>query len=126
MEWDSIVALQPTDAGAELPLTEASFLILLSLAERPMHGYLIMQTINTVFRTGFKMGPGTLYRTLQLQTRSGLIKEVESDDAEVDDSRRRYYAITPRGRAVARQELDRLRTLYALAKVRIGHSHADA
>ncbi len=120
------MASQPADAGADLPLTEASFLILLSLAERPMHGYLIMQTINTIFRTGFRIGPGTLYRTLQLQTKTGLIKEVEADEPEADESRRRYYAITARGRAVARQELERLRLLYALAKVRIGQTHADA
>lgn len=119
------MAPQPIEAGSDLPLTEASFLILLSLAERPMHGYLIMQTINTIFRTGFKIGPGTLYRTLQLQSKGGLIKEVDSGEPDADESRRRYYAITPRGRAVARQELERLRMLYALAKVRIGQSHAD-
>lgn len=111
------------DTGTETPLTEASFLILLSLAERPMHGYLIMQTINTVFRTGFKMGPGTLYRTLQMQTKDGLIAEVEVDDDGDDDSRRRYYAITPRGRGIAQKELERLHVLYSLAKVRIGAFH---
>lgn len=119
------MATQPAEPGNDLPLTEASFLILLALAERPMHGYLIMQTINTVFRTGFKIGPGTLYRTLQLQTRGGLIREVDSDEPDADDSRRRSYALTPRGRALARQELERLRMLYSLAKVRIGQTHAD-
>ncbi len=111
--------------AAEPQLTEASFLILLSLTERPMHGYLIMQTINTVFRTGLRMGPGTLYRTLQVQTRSGLIKSVDSGEEDADDSRRHLYAITPLGRGVARRELERLRVLYALAKVRIGASNDD-
>ena len=106
------------------PLTEAGFLILLSLTDRPLHGYLIMQTINTVFRTGFRMGPGTLYRTLQLQTKSGLIEEVDGDvAADADDSRRRYYALTPRGRTVVREELDRLQVLCNLASVRLRALH---
>jgi hypothetical protein len=41
------VAPKPTDIDAEVPLMEASFLILLALTEKPMHGYLITQTINS-------------------------------------------------------------------------------
>jgi DNA-binding PadR family transcriptional regulator len=113
------------DIETELPLTEASFLILLALTEQPMHGYVIMQTINLVFRTGMQMGPGTLYRTLQLQLKSGLIREVEGE-ADSEDPRRRYYSITRRGREIARKELARLRALWRLGNVRIGASHADA
>ena len=121
-----VVASHADEADAHAPLTEAGFLILLSLAERPMHGYLIMQTVNTVFRTGFKMGPGTLYRTLQVQTRAGLIREIASAAHEADDARRRLYAITPAGRQAARRESERLRTLHALAKARIGLASVDA
>ena len=120
-----MAARQP-DSASELPLTEAGFLILLALVEQPMHGYLIMQTINLVFRTGFQMGPGTLYRTLQLQLKAGLIRETETEADDNDDPRRRYYAITRRGREVARKELSRLRVLYRLAAVRLGATHADA
>jgi DNA-binding PadR family transcriptional regulator len=119
------VAAKPTDLDADLPLTEASFLILLALAEQPMHGYLIMQTINLVFRAGTQMGPGTLYRTLQLQLKNGLIQEVEGE-ADSEDPRRRHYSITKRGREVARKELMRLRALWRLGNVRLGASHADA
>ena len=114
-----------TEGIPELPLTEAGFLILLALTEQPLHGYLIMQTINTVFRTGFRIGPGTLYRTLQLQSKSGLIKEVMVGNEDADDTRRRYYAITPRGRSVMQRELQRLTVLCKLAKVRIEASYAD-
>lgn len=122
--YHAAMTVQPHDADA--PLTEAGFLILLALAEGPMHGYRIMRTINSVFRTGFRMGPGTLYRTLQLQTKLGLIAEIDDGEPGPDDSRRRSYALTPRGRALARREMERLRTLHALAKARIGLSHADA
>lgn len=118
------MALKQPEGIFDLPLTEAGFLILLALAEQPLHGYLIMQTINTVFRTGFRIGPGTLYRTLQLQCKAGLIKEVVGNE-DTDDNRRRYYAITPRGRSVSRKELQRLHVLCKLAKVRIGASYAD-
>lgn len=118
------MTVQPHDSDA--PLTEAGFLILLALAEGPMHGYRIMRTINSAFRTGFRMGPGTLYRTLQLQTKLGLIAEIDDGEPDPDDSRRRSYALTPRGRALARREMERLRTLHALAKARIGMTHADA
>ena len=123
------MAARPADIDTELPLTEASFLILLALADQPMHGYLIMQTINLVLRAGNRnvgtqMGPGTLYRTLQLQLRSGLIRELENGDG--DDPRRRYYGITRRGRDVARRELTRLKALCRLGSVRLGASHADA
>jgi DNA-binding PadR family transcriptional regulator len=120
------MAAASSGGADDLPLTEAGFLILLALAEQPMHGYLIMQTINLVFRTGFQMGPGTLYRTLQLQLKAGLIREIDNDAGDNDDPRRRYYAITRRGREVARTELARLRVLYRLANVRLGASHADA
>jgi DNA-binding PadR family transcriptional regulator len=120
------VTARPTDIEAELPLTEASFLILLALAEQPMHGYLIMQTINLVFRTSLQMGPGTLYRTLQLQLKGGLIREFEGEAENGEDPRRRNYAITRRGREIARRELARLRALWRLGNVRMGASHADA
>ena len=120
------MAQKPIDAGAELPLTEPSYLILLALAERPMHGYLIMQTINTVFRTGFQMGPGTLYRTLHLQLKGGLIRETDDSGSNSDDPRRRYYSITRRGQEVARQELQRLRALYRLGNARIGATYAES
>ncbi len=119
------MAPKPPEGMSDLPLTEAGFLILLALTEQPLHGYLIMQTINTVFRTGFRIGPGTLYRTLQLQCKADLIKEVVVGNEETDDNRRRYYAITPRGRSVMQEELQRLQVLCKLAKVRIEASYAD-
>src|SRR5260370_38639677 len=99
------MAQKPMDAGAELPLTEPSYLILLALAERPMHGYLIMQTINTAFRTGFQRGPGTLYRTLQPQLKAGLTRETDEADGNTDDPRPRYSSIPHRSRDRAAQDI---------------------
>jgi hypothetical protein len=49
----------------------------------------------------------------------GLIVEARKRPAPpLDDERRRYYSITPFGRAVARAELYRLTQLVRLAKAR--------
>ena len=52
-----------------LPLTPALFHILLSLADRELHGYDIMREVDE--RTGGKMrlGPGTLYGSIKRMLR---------------------------------------------------------
>jgi DNA-binding PadR family transcriptional regulator len=114
-----------SEREAETPLdpillTEPGYLILLSLMPQPAHGYRIMQIINDMFRTGFKMGPGTLYRTLQRLTTEALIDEIETPQGEeADVDRRRAYRLTAKGVAAARAETQRLETLVRLAKVQL-------
>jgi DNA-binding PadR family transcriptional regulator len=110
-------SLRQVDAPA---LTEAGYLILLSLAGGATHGYRIMQVINDVFRTELKIGPGTLYRTLQRLTTDGLIEEVEaSGDEDADAERRRAYRLSPRGLTAARAEMRRLDVLVRLGKAQL-------
>ena len=100
-----------------LPLAPASFHILVSLAEVDRHGYAIIQDISSRTDGAVRLGAGTLYRTIQRLLEDGLI--VESGDRpspEDDDERRRYYRITPFGRAVARAEAGRLENLVKLAR----------
>lgn len=100
-----------------LPLPEATFHILLALAENDRHGYGILQDVAA--RTGgrVRLGAGTLYRTIQRLLEQGLIRETrERPPAEEDDDRRRYYRLTPAGREAARAELTRLRELVELAR----------
>jgi DNA-binding PadR family transcriptional regulator len=106
-----------------LILTEPGYVILVALLARPAHGYRIMQMINDVFRTGLRLGPGTLYRTLQRLTAAGLIDEVEAvDDGE--DERRRAYCLTPKGREAVQAEVRRLDMLVKLAKAQGAMSRA--
>jgi DNA-binding PadR family transcriptional regulator len=64
-----------------------------------------------------RLGAGTLYRSIQRLLEQGLIVETDDRPApELDDERRRYYEITPRGRAAARAEAARLTRLVALAR----------
>ena len=58
-----------------------------------------------------KMGPGTLYGTLNRLVDDGLIVETTDRVERSESERRRYYELTPNGRAVALAELARVQTL---------------
>lgn len=110
-----------TDRG---PLTPASFHILLALADGDKHGYGIMLEVARFTEGTTRLGPGTLYRSVQHLLASGLITEAdERPDPALDDERRRYYRLTPRGAAAARAELGRLERLVQFGAARgLGHS----
>jgi DNA-binding PadR family transcriptional regulator len=105
----------PTDPLPPLP--PAAFHILVALADDDRHGYAIIQEVAA--RTGGEvtLSAGTLYRSIQRLLEQGLILETDERPApEFDDQRRRYYRITPRGRAAARAEARRLERLVQLAR----------
>ena len=105
------------DPEALLPLAPAAFHILVALAEEDRHGYAIMELVAERTRRAVKLSPGTLYRTIQRLLEQGLITEPrERPSAREDDERRRYYRLTPYGRAVARAEARRLAGLVRLAQ----------
>jgi DNA-binding PadR family transcriptional regulator len=58
-----------------------------------------------------RMGPGTMYGTLNRLVADGLIVETTDRIDRVETERRRYYELTAEGRAVALAELARLQTL---------------
>lgn len=102
-----------------LPLSSAQFEILVCLADGERHGYAIKREIAE--RTGGRMelGPGSLYGAIKKLTGDGLIEESEHrPEAHLDDERRRYYLLTPEGRAVLKAEAARLRSLVELAETR--------
>jgi DNA-binding PadR family transcriptional regulator len=105
----------PDDVQRLLPLTPAVLYVLLSLVENSKHGYAIMQETAEASQGTFKMGPGTLYTTIQKLVSLQLISErIRSDP----DTRRRYYEITRLGRRLLRTELRRLSAVVRLAEDR--------
>lgn len=98
-----------------LPLPPAAFHILLALADDDRHGYAILQAVAARTDGAVRLGPGTLYRTIHRMLEQGLLVEARRRPAD-DDPRRRYYRITPFGRAVARAEARRLSDLVQLAR----------
>jgi DNA-binding PadR family transcriptional regulator len=103
----------------QTPLPRSAYLVLLALSDRPRHGLAIVDRIEDATQGRVKIGPGTLYGTLQKLESSGLIREVsEAPDPDDDDSRRRYYRLTPRGERALASETANLRMLVNAAAER--------
>jgi len=97
------------------PLPAAAFQILLSLAGEDLHGYGIMRQVEEQSGGRIRLGPGTLYSSIQALLEEKLIEEIDSPSEE---ARRRYYRLTTVGRKLARSEADRLGDLLRLARSR--------
>lgn len=99
-------------AGA---LTEAVYYILLSLLT-PMHGYGIMQNVESLSGGRVRLAAGTLYGALSTMLEKDWISALPGET----DSRRKEYQITEAGRNVLREELQRLGELYQNGKRLLG------
>ena len=107
----------PDDLQRLLPLTPAVFFILFALADGDKHGYAIMQTVSRISSSQFRMGPGTLYTTIQRLLDLGLIVETEGAGGQSDhENRRRYYKLTRTGKAVLAADLGRMESVVRLAR----------
>jgi DNA-binding PadR family transcriptional regulator len=103
-------------------MTEQAYLVLVSLAEKPRHGYGIVQTVLKLSDGARKLGAGTLYGLLDRMGSAGL---VEASGEEVVDGRlRHYYRLTDVGSAAAATETARLRALTRRARSALGTSAA--
>ena len=97
-------------------LTEPVLLVLMSLAERPRHGYSILKDIESMSDGRVQLSTGTLYGALQRLLDDGWIERVEEDNAPRD---RRTYRLTSRGRRNLQMEIERMRHLTKLASLRV-------
>ena len=112
-----LAMVSQADADALLPLPVATFHILVAVADQDRHGYAIMQDVAARTNGALKLSPGTLYGSIRRMLDDDLIVELgDHQRPDEDDERRRYYRITPFGRAVAQAEATRLATLLRQAK----------
>jgi DNA-binding PadR family transcriptional regulator len=95
---------KPRSVEKQLPLTEATFYILVALME-PQHGYAVMQDVELMSEGTVKLGPGTLYGALTNLEKSKMIRKV----GEVD--RRKIYVITEFGQEVLDGQVNRLKVM---------------
>jgi DNA-binding PadR family transcriptional regulator len=84
-----------------LPLSEATYYIMLMLVE-PMHGYGVMQQVEAETDGVVTIGPGTIYGAFSTLEKQGLIEMVRKE------GRRKVYALTDKGEAVLRCQIERL------------------
>src|SRR6478752_2864096 len=85
---------KPIPPLGQPPLTPAVFHILLALADGPRHGYAIMRAVEESAGTEMRMGPGTIYGSLQRMEEAGLVRELSPGGHE----RRRVFVLQPFGR----------------------------
>jgi DNA-binding PadR family transcriptional regulator len=125
---------RPPDAHELLPLTPVVLHILLALAEARRgdqddasgkHGYAVAQEVEAMTEGQIRMGPGTLYGSIQRMLTSGLIEEVSRKGTprarggqSADDERRRYYRVTVLGRRALELELARLARVVVVARAK--------
>jgi DNA-binding PadR family transcriptional regulator len=101
------------------PLPAAAFQILMSLADDDLHGYEIMRRVEEQTNGRTRLGPGTLYSSIQALLDAGFIAEVASrSDDSLSEARRRYYRLTAAGRKAAREEAERLADVLRVARAK--------
>lgn len=121
------------DARELLPLTPVVLHILLALADGSRadsgdgtgrHGYAVAQEVEQMTDGQIRMGPGTLYGSIQRMLTSSLIEEVTRarsggrEPSGDEDERRRYYRLTSFGRRVLELELARLARVMNVARAK--------
>jgi DNA-binding PadR family transcriptional regulator len=101
------------------PLPSVAFQILLALTDQPLHGYAIMRQVEGHTEGRIRLGPATLYGSIQTLLEAGLIEDVDApDDEDGGSERRRYYGITAAGRKIAREEAERLARVLRVARAK--------
>ncbi len=103
---------------ANLPLTEATYFILLSLAPEPKHGYAIMKDVMALSDNRVVLSTSTLYSALKRLLEQGWIERVEDPDTNETGRPRKVYRLTDLGRRILNAEVVRLRALVTAAQLR--------
>jgi DNA-binding PadR family transcriptional regulator len=106
---------RPTDSNepeALLPLSPVVFFVLFALGDGEKHGYLIMQEVAVLSDRKLRMGPATLYTTIQRLVDQLLVEETDKEAG----GRRRYYRLTRSGQELLKAELDRQAAVLRLAR----------
>jgi DNA-binding PadR family transcriptional regulator len=111
------------DMQANLPLTEATLFIMLSLAPEPKHGYAIMKDVQTLSENRVVLSTGTLYGALKRLLDQGWIERVDEmeklSDGTADRGRpRKAYTLTRLGQHILDAEVTRLQALVSVARLR--------
>jgi DNA-binding PadR family transcriptional regulator len=107
------------EAQRLLPLKPLVFEILLALAGGERHGWTIVRSLQERL-PGARILPGHFYRTLNRMLDDGLIEGASPArrSRNDEDSRRRYFRLTPLGEGAAAAEARRLERLVAESRAK--------
>ena len=101
--------------SAQLPLSVPVFQILLSLADRDLHGYAVIQDVAVRTDDEVRLTASTLYAAIARMLDAGLIEEID-DRGSSAGAPRRCYRMTRYGREVAQLEAQRLERSASMAR----------
>ena len=101
--------------SAQLPLSVPVFQVLLSLADRDLHGYAIIQDVAVRTDDEVRLTASTLYAAIARMLEAGLIEEID-DRGPSAGGPRRCYRMTRYGREVAQLEAQRLERTASMAR----------
>ena len=97
------------------PISEPVLMILLSLSDRPRHGYGILLDTQRMSDGRVRLSTGTLYGALRRLLEDGWIERFK----EEDNSRgKQAYRLTAIGRRNLQQEVSRMKQLTRVASIR--------
>lgn len=100
----------------QLPLTETSLFILLSLVPQPLHGYAIMKEVEGMSNGRIQLSTGTLYGAIKRMLEQGWIERY--DETVVDGRSRKAYRLTDIGQRILQAEMARMQSLLTVAQQR--------
>lgn len=103
-------------SSEELPLTEATLLILLSLAPGPNHGYGILKDVESLSHGRIIFSTGTLYGALKRLLEQRWIERFGEEEVEETGRPRKQYVLTAGGRRILGAELARMEDLVHSAR----------
>jgi len=94
-----------------LPLQEATFFILLSLAQTPKHGYAILLDVTQLSDSRLQLSTGTLYGALRRLLAQGWIARYDEASEVVNGRPRKAYRITDLGQKILNADVARMQDL---------------
>jgi DNA-binding PadR family transcriptional regulator len=100
--------------------------ILLALSARDLHGSGIARAVLEETEGELRLWPATLYGTLELMVRDGLIEELEGGERPEESEKRRYYRITRLGEKALARETERLARLVKAARQSLKRRGSEA
>lgn len=106
------------DLEQELPLSEAVFLILLSLATGPKHGYAMMKDVHELSEQRVSLSTGTLYGALKRLLKQDWVARKDGEITIESGRERKEYVLTQLGMRVLDAEAARMQALAAVARLR--------
>jgi DNA-binding PadR family transcriptional regulator len=107
-------------------LDQKTHYILLALSARDLHGSGIARAVHDETQGELRLWPATLYGTLELMARDGLIEELEDDERPPESEKRRYYRITRLGEKALARETERLARLVKTARQNLKRRGSEA